>query len=127
MNYSDSEKAADGFDAEAFRQVQCVVVAVPSEDAALAEECRHFGGRVIGKPDRNRRATLMKLIWIADAEKLQAWKCEQAWDQTREQGHLVLARRAIGREQCAAAVLCCGIATPAQLGEVIDRRSDACD
>src|SRR5579859_4721597 len=127
MNYSDPEKAADGFDAEAFRQVQSVVVAIPSEDAAFAEECRHFGGRVIGKPDRNRRATLMKLIWIADAEKLQAWNGEQTWNQTREQRHLVRARRAIGRKQCAATVFCRWIATPAQLGEVIDRRADARD
>src|SRR5487761_188095 len=127
MNYSDSEKAADGLDTEAFGQVQGVVIAVPGEDAAFAEEGRHFGGRVIGKPEGNRRAAFVELLRIADAEKLQAWNGEQAWDQTREQGHLVLARRAIGRKQCAATVFCRWIATPAQLGEVIDGRADARD
>src|SRR6185437_15181213 len=123
MNESDSQEAADGFDAEAFRQVQCVIVAVPGEDAALTQECRYFRRSVIGETQGNRRAALVKLFRIADAEKSQAWNCEQPLDQTREQRHLVLARRAVGRKQCAAAVLCCGIASPAQLREVIDCRA----
>ncbi len=38
VHKTDAQQAALGFDAETFRQVQCVEVAVPSEDAALAEK-----------------------------------------------------------------------------------------
>ncbi len=48
MNQADAQEAAFGFDAEALGQVQRVVIAIPGEDAAIAEELRNFRGRVIG-------------------------------------------------------------------------------
>src|SRR5271168_4680911 len=127
MNEADSQKAAFGFHAESFRQVERIVITIPREDATLAEKRSDFGRRVIREPQRNGRAAFVKAFQIADTEKLQIWDRKQPFGQARKKRHLVLARRAVSRQQRAAPVTRGGIAMLAQLREVIDCRADPRD
>ena len=128
MNEADAQEAAGGFDAEALGQIQRVVVAVPGEDAAFAEERGDFRGRVIGEADGDCRAALVKSLRIGDAEKLQAGNCQQARRLSlREQLHFMLARGAVGGEQGAAAIFGRWIAAATELGEVINGGADSSD
>src|SRR5689334_11008909 len=99
MDQAHAKEAAAGFDAEAFGQIQRVVVAVPRENAAFAEEPGDFRGMVISQPHRNRRTALLKSLWIADAEKAQAGNGEQPFGEMRKKRHLMLASCAIGCEK----------------------------
>src|SRR5689334_17557283 len=99
MDQSDAQQPTAGFDAEAFGQIQCVVIAVPGEDAAFAEEPGDVRGMVISEPHRNRRTALLKSLWIADAEKAQARNGEEPFGETRKKRHLMLASCAIGCEK----------------------------
>src|SRR6266478_1979875 len=127
MHEADAEQAAAFFDAEAFGQVERVVVAVPGEDAAVAEKLRDFGGIVLANSNRNRRAALVEALGIADAEKAQLGNGEQAVEQACEKRGFVLVRYAIRGDQGAAAVFCGGIMTAAKLGKVVDGGADSRD
>ena len=72
MDQADAEEATGGLDGEALGQVQGVVVAVPGEDAAVAQEFRDIHGFVIGDPNGDRGAAVVEILWVGDAVKLQA-------------------------------------------------------
>ena len=98
MDDADAEEAAFFFDAEAFGEVEGVVVAVPGEDAAVAEMLGDVDGLVVTETERNRGAAIAEALGIANTEKLKAGDGEQAVDELREQRHFVLARDFVGGE-----------------------------
>ena len=67
MDEADTEHAALGFDAEAFAEIEGVVVAVPGKDAALAEEGSDGGGMVIADAQGNRGAAFGGTRGVGDA------------------------------------------------------------
>ena len=86
MHQADAQEAAFVLDAEPFRQIQRVVVAVPGEDAALAEKCGDIGG------DGDRRCRTetveqrsLETLWIGNSIETQPGNGQQAGDQLCEQ------------------------------------------
>jgi hypothetical protein len=126
---ADTEEAAFLFDAEAFGEIEGVVVAVPREDAAVAEMFGDVDWLVIAEAERNRGAAIAEALGIANTEKLKARDGEQAVDELREQRHFVVARDFVGGEERAAAIFRCGgwIGAAADFGDVVDGGVDTGD
>ncbi len=104
VNEADAEEAAGLFDAEAFGEIEGVVVAVPGEDAAIAEECSGFKGRMIGKADADGGDAFGEARGVGDAEEAQAGDFEEAANHVGREGHFVLADGAVGGEDGGAAI-----------------------
>src|SRR5258708_28106368 len=127
MHQADAQEAALPFHSEALAQVQRVVISVPGENATVAEKFRDLRWIVAPNSNRNGRAALVKALGIADTEEAQLRNPQQALDQSSEQCRFVLPRRAIGRQQRAAAILCARLLPPSQFRKVIDRRANPRD
>src|SRR5258707_5372733 len=67
VDEADAKHAALRFDAEAFAEIEGVVVAVPGENAAFAEERGDGGGMVIADAPGKRGAAFVGAFRIADA------------------------------------------------------------
>ena len=67
MYEADAQEAAGFFDVEMLGQVQGVVVAVPGEEAAVAELGGEFEGRVACYADGERGAALVEAGGVGDA------------------------------------------------------------
>src|ERR1700675_3955403 len=84
VHEADAEHAALGFDTEAFAEIEGVVVAVPGEDAAFAEECGDGGGMVIADAQRKRGAAFGGALRVGDAKKTGAGVAVQAFEGPRD-------------------------------------------
>ena len=62
MDEADAEEAAGLLDAEALGEIEGVVVAVPGEDAAVAQELCDFGGSVIREADGDSGAAVVETL-----------------------------------------------------------------
>src|SRR5258708_29801183 len=72
VDQADPQHAALRFDAEAFAEIEGVVVAVPGENAALAEEGGDGGGMVIADAQGKRGAAFGGALRIGDAVNVRA-------------------------------------------------------
>jgi hypothetical protein len=81
---ADTKQSTFLFHAEPLGEIQRVVVAVPSEDAAVAEVLGDVDRLVIRQAERNRGAALAEALRVANTEKLQPGNGEQAVDELRE-------------------------------------------
>src|SRR6185369_9896387 len=124
VDQADAEEAAFVLDAEALGEIQGVVVAVPGEDAAIAQKFGDIGGMVIADAHGNRGAAVVETLRIGNAVEAQPGNGQQAGDELCEHRHFVLARDAISSHQRAAAIRGAGITAPADLDDVIDGSSD---
>lgn len=84
MDDADTKQSTFLFHAEPLGEIQRVVVAVPSEDAAVAEMPGDVDRLVIGQAERNRGAAIAESLGIADTEKFQTGDGEQTVDELRE-------------------------------------------
>src|SRR5882762_11447559 len=66
VHQSDAEHAALRFDAEAFAEIKRVIVAVPGEDAALAQAGGDGGGMVIANAQGKRGAAFGRALRVGD-------------------------------------------------------------
>src|SRR5229473_715046 len=119
MDEADAQDAAVLLDAEALGEIQRVEISVPGENAALAEKRCNFRGVVAAQPERQRRAALIKLFLVGNAEDAYPRNCLQLRDQSGEQFGFVSVRGAVGRLQRFAAVLHAGVTMPADGCNVI--------
>src|SRR4029077_3502300 len=127
MHQSDTQKTALLLHAEPLTQIQRVIIAVPRENAAVSQKFRDLRWVVLPNSNRNRRAALMEAFRIANAKEAQLRNRQQALDQSSQQRRFVLPRRAIRRQQRAAAVLRARVLSPPKFRKVIARRTDSCD
>ena len=116
-----------GFDAEAFAEVEGVIVAVPGKDSAIAEERGDGGGMVIADAKRKRGATLGGALRIGDAIDAAAGDIFQAVDETPDEAGFVGNGGAIGGGESFAAGIGFGIAAAAEFGEIVDGGADTGD
>ena len=84
MDQADAEEAAGLFYAETLGEVEGVVVAVPGEDAAVAEKFGDGGGVVVGDTDGDGGAALVKAAGVTDAEEPEIGGGAEAREETRE-------------------------------------------
>src|SRR5271154_4895191 len=95
MHQADAQQAAAAFHAEALRKIHGVEIAIPSENATLAEERGDCRGMVITDTHRNGGIAFRELRWIADAIKFEFRNFQQASDESSQQRALIRHRRAI--------------------------------
>src|SRR5882724_4768242 len=81
VDEADAKHAALGFDAEAFAEIEGVVVAVPGEDAAFAEEGGDGGGMVIAEAQGEGGATFGGALRVGNAIDARAGNGLQPGDQ----------------------------------------------
>src|ERR1700723_2046784 len=83
MDDADTKQAAFLFHAEPFGEIERVIVAVPGEDAAVAEMFGDIDGLVVQQAERNRGAAIAEAFRVANTEKFEAGYGEQAVDELR--------------------------------------------
>jgi hypothetical protein len=84
MDEADAEDAAVLFDAETFGEIEGIKIAVPGEDAAMAEESGGIGGSPFGEAEGYGGTALFEAFCISDAEEAQAGKGEQPFDESSD-------------------------------------------
>jgi len=97
VHEADAEHAALGFDTEAFAEIEGVVVAVPGEDAAFAEERGDGGGMVIADAQGKRGAAFGGALRIRDSVNVHAGDGFQTFDEAPDNSRFVGDRCMIGR------------------------------
>src|SRR5690348_14703407 len=118
MHETDAQQAAGFLHAEALGQIQGIVVAVPSKDAAIAEKFGAFERRASGEAHSDGRNAFGEARWIRNAVETQAGNGEQAANHLGGEVHFVFAHGAMGGKEGGTARWCGRVALSSERGHV---------
>src|SRR6185503_5800055 len=99
MDQADAEKSAVSLDAEALCEVQCIVVAIPSENAAVAKFSGQVRGVMIFYADREGGAPGGNAPGIGDSVEVQTGNFCESRKHSQRKFAFVRLNGAVGRAQ----------------------------